>query len=94
MSDWGAEDRADRALGRDGGSGEGSGWTIRQIVIRAGALLLLFSILGGAVRGLRGIDHIELVAAIVGLASLIGLIAKRQRASENPYSSDDSPEIH
>ena len=94
MSEWDAVDGDDRALDGDGRSGDGSGWTIRQIVIRAGALLLLFSFLGGAVRGLRGIAHIDVVAAIVGLASLIGLIAKRQRASENPYRSDDSPEIH
>ena len=93
MTQWGAEGRDHHDPYGEASSAEGSGWTLRQLATRAGALVLLFSILGSAIRMLRGIEYIEFVAALVGLAALIGAIAKRQRASEEPYRSEDSPEI-
>ena len=67
--------------------------TVRQLVIRAVALLLLFSVLGSAFLALRRIKHIAFVIALLGVAALVAIVAKKQRESENPYRSDDPQDI-
>ena len=62
--------------------------TLRQLVVRFVAFLLLLSFLGTLYLSLRGIQDIAIVVAILAGAALIGLIARRQREAENPYRSD------
>ncbi len=96
MSDWEDGSPYVRNPHDEGGSAEGSRQTIRQFVIRAVALLLLFSLLGSVFLALRGIRHITLVVGILAVAAILGMIARKQRESEDPYRSDDPPdfEIH
>ena len=75
---------------------DGSRQTFRQLVVRAVALLLLCSFLGSLYLAFRGVEHIGIVIAILGIAALVGIAAKKQRQSENPYRSGEPPdmEIH
>lgn len=70
--------------------------TLRQLVVRFVAFLLLLSFLGTLYLSLRGIQDIAIVVAILAGAALIGFIARKQREAENPYRSDDPAdrEIH
>ena len=96
MTGWDEEG----TYGRDPSGGRGLAdedrFTLRQLVIRAVALIVLFSVLGSAFLALRGIEHISIVFGLLGVAALVGIIVRKQRASENPYQSDDPTdyEIH
>ena len=75
---------------------EGDQSTLRQLVIRFVALVLLLSFLGTLYLSFQGIQNIAIVVAILAGAALIAVLAKKQREAENPYRSDDplDPEIH
>ncbi len=75
---------------------EGAQSTLRQLVIRIVAFVLLLSFLGTVYLSLRGVEDIAIVVAILAGVGLIAVIAKKQREAEDPYRSDDpaDPEIH
>ena len=66
--------------------------TVRKFLVRVVAMLLLAGLLGSAFLGLRGIDHIGAVVAILAGAALVGYLAKAQRESEKPYEASDPQE--
>ena len=63
--------------------------TIRQVVIRLVALVLLVSFLGGLYVVFRGIEDILVVIGILLAVAAVASLAKKQRESENPYESDE-----
>lgn len=73
---------------------EESPWTLRQVVIRVAALLLLFSFLGGLFLALRGIEDILVVIGVLLVVALVAKILRKQQEAEHPYRSKDRPEIH
>ncbi len=73
---------------------EESAWTLRQVVIRVAALLLLFSFLGALFLALRGIEDILVVIGVLLAVALVAKILRKQQESEHPYRSKDRPEIH
>ncbi len=83
MSDWEEYDPID---GSDSPFEPQS--TIRQIVIRVVALVLLASFLGGLYVVFRGIEDILVVIGILLVVAAVASLAKKQRESENPYGSD------
>ena len=89
MTGWDEEGAYGRRPSREGGLADRNRHTPRLLVIRAVALVLLFSLLGSSFIALRRIQHILIVVGILGVAALIGIIVKKQRESENPYRSDD-----
>lgn len=62
--------------------------TVRQLVIRFVALVLLASFLGGLYVVFRGIEDILVVIGILLVVAAVASLAKKQRESENPYESD------
>lgn len=68
-------------------------WTLRTIAVRSAAAALLLSFLSSLYVTFRGVDHILAVVGLIVLAALVGMLAKRQRDAENPYRSDDFPDI-
>ena len=73
---------------------EESAWTLRLVVIRVAALLLLFSFLGALFLALRGIEDILVVIGVLLAVALVAKILRKQQESEHPYRSKDRPEIH
>ncbi len=90
------EANRDWELDEPGSDGEwpaaGSGWTLRQAVIRVAALLLLVSLLGGLFLSLRGIEDILVLIGGLLAAGLVARIAKRRQPPETPYRSQDRPQ--
>ena len=99
MNDWGRDwddepvydDEPDYA---DDDLSEENSWTLRQVVIRVAALLLLFSFLGGLFLALRGIEDILIVIGVLLAVALVAKMLRKQQESERPYQSKDRPEIH
>ena len=96
MTGWDEEGAYGGGPSHEGGLEDENRHTPRLLVIRAVALVLLFSLLGSSFIMLRGIQHISIVVGILGIAALVGILVKKQRESENPYRSDDPTdfEIH
>ena len=67
--------------------------SIRQLVIRLVASLLLLSFLGTLYLSLRGIQGIVLVIGILAAVAVVASLAKKQRAAENPYATEDPPDL-
>ncbi len=88
MADWEEDTVYD-----DSDSLESGEWTPWRTVTRIVALVLLFSLLAGISLALRGIEDILVVIGILLVAALVAKIAKKQRQAENPYRSDDRPDI-
>ncbi|MDE0124691.1 MAG: hypothetical protein OXN97_08965 [Bryobacterales bacterium] len=83
MSDWDAYDSfGDTEPVREPRS------TVRQLAIRFVALLLLASFLGSLYVVFRGIQDILVVIGILLAVALFASLLRKQRESENPYSSD------
>ncbi len=93
MSDW-DRDWEHEPLPDDEAPVEESAWTLRQVVIRVAALLLLFSFLGALFLALRGIEDILVVIGVLLAVALVAKILRKQQESEHPYRSKDRPEIH
>ncbi len=68
-------------------------WTLRMIAVRSAAAALFVSFLSSLYVTFRGVEHIFAVVGLIVLAALVGMLAKRQRDAENPYRSDDYPDI-
>lgn len=88
MSDWIDPDPPGRHLPHGHDLDSESRVTVRQLVIRFVALLLLASFLGGLWVTLRGIEDILVVIGILLVVALVARLAKKQRDAEKPYDSD------
>ncbi len=93
MADWGGRGWRDSGSHQAGEFGDRDRWTIRTVVVRAAALLLLFSFLSSLYVALRGVEHLLAVVGLLVVAAVVGIMAKRQRAAENPYRSDDPTDL-
>ena len=87
MSDWDEYRRHDDDLASD------ERQTIRKVVVRFVAAALLFSLLGSMFLALRGIKDIGVVVGALAIVAVAAWIAKKQRESERPYSSDRDSNI-
>lgn len=88
MSDWEVDQRFDdRELAPERHA------TIRQLVIRLVALLLLASFLGSLYVLLRGIEDILAVIGILLAIALLAILVKKQRDAENPYGSGEESDF-
>ena len=72
---------------------EGSDWTLRQVVIRVAAVLLLLAVVGSFILPLRGIKDILLVIGLLLTIAFVAKLAKEQKRAENPYHSKHRKEI-
>lgn len=93
MNDW-DRDWDDEPVYDDDDLIEEDTWTLRQIVIRVAALVLLFSFLGGLFLALRGIEDILVVIGVLLAVAFVAKMLRKQQESEHPYRSKDRPEIH
>ena len=93
MNDW-DRDWDDEPVYDDDDLTEEDTWTLRQIVIRVAALVLLFSFLGGLFLALRGIEDILVVIGVLLAVAFVAKMLRKQQESERPYQSKDRPEIH
>ena len=93
MNDW-DRDWDDEPVYDDDDIAEEDTWTLRQIVIRVAALVLLFSFLGGLFLALRGIEDILVVIGVLLAVAFVAKMLRKQQESERPYRSKDRPEIH
>ena len=93
MNDW-DRDWDDEPVYDDDDLSEEDRWTLRQIVIRVAALVLLFSFLGGLFLALRGIEDILVVIGVLLAVAFVAKMLRKQQESERPYRSKDRPEIH
>lgn len=93
MSDWDRDWEHESVLDDEAPVEEG-GWSLRQVVIRVAALVLLFSFLGGLFLALRGIEDILVVIGVLLAVALVAKVLRKQQEAEHPYRSKDRPEIH
>jgi len=93
MNDW-ERDWEGEGVYEDEAPDEERDWTLRQIVIRVAALLLLFSFLGALFLALRGIEDILVVIGVLLAVAFVAKLVRKQQESEHPYRSKDRPEIH
>ena len=92
MTDW---DDQTRYLGDDYGEDaidDPDRQTVRKFIVRVVAMLALAGLLGSAFVGLRGIEHIGAVVAILAGGALVGHLVRAQRKSERPYDPSDPQE--
>lgn len=96
MTDWNEQTPYGRETSWERELGDENRHTLRQLVVRLVALIILFSLLGSSFLWLRGIENILIVVGILGVVALVGFMVRKQRAAENPYRSDDPTdyEIH
>lgn len=88
MPDW------DQVPGYEGSEpSEETRTTLRQLIVRVVALLLLFSVLGTFYLYLRGIEHIVLVIGILLGVAYVGSVLRKQREQENPYDYDGTADF-
>ncbi len=66
--------------------------TIRQLVVRVVALLLLCSFLGSFFLVMRGIEDILVVIGILLGVALVAAMIRKQREQEDPYRTREAAE--
>ncbi len=83
MEDWEHDPGVEEPDGLDG-----SRTTIRQLVVRVVALMLLVSFVGSFYAVLRRIDDILVVIGLLLGVALVASVLRRQREREDPYQTD------